>query len=213
MMTTTQCFRGRAPILLGAYRNTLGVAGLAFIACLCCGVNEGVSHANLPSLEDQGKLTSPNGSYVLVSVLDSDSPTKGRDLSVVLEERCSGKKVTVLNYSRWVSALWCPDSRKFFVNDYEASNSSNCYVFTVEKPSNPTSIAELMESENEVKGCYPFLKNDKVYIEGVKWGSDKSLAVVINGYGEYDTHGYCYTVEYVLGSGLKNLRKVTVSKR
>jgi len=143
------------------------------------------------------KLASPNKRYVLVNI-DSEAEPYHR---LVLRDLASGKEKLLRTYARHISVAWSPNGESFFVNDYGASDFSDCYLYSPANEDKPVSIKEALK---EQFGSDQHLwKNHHVYIECRKWLSETELLVRIKGYGDVDPSGFAVCYSYGLKGSFK----------
>jgi hypothetical protein len=105
------------------------------------------------------ELRSPDG----LSVLRNENTDTSHFLS--LKDVRSNADRQILEYARWASALWAPDSHRFVVNDYGGSDFSTCLVFPRDSPERRIDLAD--ELAKQLKSNQAIFSNHHAYVECV----------------------------------------------
>lgn len=147
------------------------------------------------------RIASPNGYLVLINI-DSDIEPYHK---LVLKNLRTGIETGLLAYSRHVSASWSPDGDSLFVNDFAASDNSNCYVYLLKTSTTPVDINE------ELRKVRPqdshLWGNHHLFIEAKKWLSNNEVLLKIHSYGDIDPDGYQACYVYSLSGTFKPAHK------
>jgi hypothetical protein len=146
------------------------------------------------------ELRSPDG----LSVLRNENTDTSHFLS--LKDVRSNTDRQILEYARWASALWAPDSHGFVVNDYGGSDFSKCLVFPRDGPERRIDLDDKLAKQ--LKSNQSIFSNHHVYVECVGWLSSTSLRVKVSGYGETDPDGFTLFYAYSIDGPFRFLKRI-----
>jgi hypothetical protein len=149
---------------------------LLALALANCSVIPSPRAGNFPSKNDA--LPSPDGESILFNVdsqNDADFARLGDSHAIFLQNTRTLDRKNIHSYQRHVTASWSPNSRFVTINDFEASNRSTCYIYTV---ANGTlidvtePIRQALNSEHA---------NHHLYFQAMEWRNDSTIKVRVAG--------------------------------
>jgi hypothetical protein len=98
----------------------------ALSALLPCLAAASFSHAAMVEFPGHNRRApSPDGRSAIINTDHDEEPN--HVLSIRDKGRSSSR--TFFSYPRYADVSWAPDSKLFFVNDYDASDDSRCVVW------------------------------------------------------------------------------------
>lgn len=150
------------------------------------------------------EASSPDGRYVLRNVdIEKDGEFNHQ---LILRDTKTNTEKTIYSYGRRVDALWSEDSKGLIINDHGGSDYTNCIIFRLEKEIKKHDVKELL-TRKSIKYKKSIVENHHVYIEGIRWVTNKTIKIRITGYGDVDPEGFSMWYEYTIGNKLKFIAK------
>ena len=130
---------------------------------------------------------SPDRRFQIISV---DRDVEPRH-TLFIEDLRTHLRRKLLDYGRQVEGLWSPDSKSIAVTDYIGSNVSQCLIFSTGMDAPPVDVwDEILRGIANEKERARLLKNDHVYIAGVRWTNSMTLKVRVWGHGDVSPAGF-----------------------
>jgi hypothetical protein len=124
-------------------------------------------------------IPSPTGTYVLRSV---GFPNEDPANRLILDDKKTGVAIHVYSYRRGIWAAWASDERHFVLNDYFASDESDCVVFAIDDDHVAyTSLRPRLAAQ--VPKMKYFMTHGDNFLDAVGWLNSRVL--VLKFYGSY----------------------------
>lgn len=92
-------------------------------------------------------ISSADGRYSIRNV-DNDADSPAWNHRLWLDNHRTGKSVLLLTYLRHVSVAWAPRGSFFFVNNYSASDQSNCRIGDAHKTQFVADVKATLDATN-----------------------------------------------------------------
>ena len=146
------------------------------------------------------EISSPDGKYV---VRNQDREDGHPYHTLFLVDTIQETERILLQYVRNVEVLWAPDSKSLFINDYQGSDESTCYVLD-DRATELIDVRQRLSKENSLKTH--LARNHHVYVSCESWVTGKILSISASGYGDYDQTGFDIRVEYDLDGDVVSVR-------
>lgn len=127
--------------------------------------------------QDQYQAQSPDRRFAVINQNRDELPN--HVLSLLDEQR--GKSWLILLYRRHVDVSWSNNSTLFFVNDYEESDISDCYLFSTTDRQWKMSVMFSREVHSFMNR-HP--RESHIFVKCVGWQANDSVKVEISGYGD-----------------------------
>jgi hypothetical protein len=189
---------------------------LAFaIILLCVGFAYGAAaqspgadgNASFPQVDDSW---SPDARFVLKNADTPEDPNAPH--AIFLTDMKSGVRARLYTYARRADLLWSPGSDALAINDWDATNESECMVF----PSLPDTRhlnlrEEFLKSrrpDREKKLADDRTEYDHNYAHIVRWIDAKTLLFVIQGNSSDHRRKFLLEYAYRIGDSFRLIRRV-----
>jgi hypothetical protein len=133
---------------------------------------------------------SPSGKFALATV--SFANRRMAHMLILVNLRTNDLQ-RVKDYRRGVEVAWSPDNTHFLVNDYFASDESDCYIYDRDTLRATRLLTLLVAALPETK---KFLQYDPHYLMCESWISNRALVVHFFGWGGDTPSGFDYLLRY-----------------
>lgn len=151
-------------------------ASLAATMALSSRVVYGEAETVFPMIgKSETSSFSPNRRY---SLYDEDRDQVPYH-SLLLKEKTNGTSIKILDFNRHVEVSWKSDSRYFYINNYYASDASDCMLFSV-RPLKGVGVTQILQKYLHSKARN--LASGPLYITCAWWQVPTILEIKVSGF-------------------------------
>lgn len=138
--------------------------------------------------------TSPSGHYEVQMKRLADengAPT----YRLILQDLMQHRRQNIVTFQRSVTLTWRTDAEGFFLNEYSASNFSDCLVAVPGKQMEFRSLLERLAHHPEL-GVSESPDTAHFYVECKSWNTANQIAVSVFGHTDEDAKEFSYSLTY-----------------
>lgn len=164
------------------------------------------------SFPDDKDSWSPDGRFLLKDVDHPEDPKAPH--SIFLTDMQTGKRMLLYSFARKVDLLWSPHSNAVALNDWDAHDEAQCFVFLLEDA--PTRIdlrEELLKSRRpdpEKKLATDRRDYNFNYARIIRWLDGQTVLFAVDGHSPHRQRKFVLEYEYRLGDSFR-LRQRTIN--
>jgi hypothetical protein len=159
-------------------------------------------NASFPEVSDSW---SPDGRFLLKNVETREDPKNPH--SIYLTDMQSGARKLLYSYPRKVDLLWAPASNAVAINDWEASDQSQCIVLLLAPRRERIDVREeLLKSsrpDREKRLASDHHDYDHNYAHLLRWLDARTVLLAIEGYSSDRKRNFRLLYEYKLGDSFR----------
>jgi len=153
---------------------------------------------------------SPNARFLLKNVDTPNNPDSPH--SIYLTDMKTGVRTVLYSYARRAEILWSPASDVVAINDFDAHDDSQCFVFPLLPHRERIDVREELlksrrpDSEKRlVTDRYRYAHN---YAHAIRWIDARTLLFVVEGHSSSRAHeGFRLDYAYRVGDGFRLLSR------
>jgi hypothetical protein len=152
---------------------------------------------------------SPNARFLLKNVDTPNNPDS--PYSIYLTDMKTGVRTVLYSYARRAEILWSPASDVVAINDFDAHDDSQCFVFPILPHHERINVREeLLKSrrpDSEKRLVTDRHRYDHNYAHGVRWIDARTLLFVVEGHSSHAHEGFRLDYAYRIGDGFRLLSR------